>query len=301
VTGRSPLITVAVATCGRPAALERCLAALERGTRPPDALVVVDQASDEGTRRLVEGCQLPRPRYAPQPRLGLAASRNLALELSTTSIIAFTDDDCVPEPGWIEGIIAGFARDPTPAVVTGPVLSLGPETPGTFAVSERLRLTPSFHTGRCIPWHAGSGGNFAARRDVLVGHTGWDTRLGTGSPGLAGEDVEFLYRLMRAGVLVAYEPAAVVRHERQGWARRLATRYSYSFGIGAFCGLWLRRGDRFAVRMALDYTEVHARGLARGLVRRRPNVVHEHLRGLWGIPAGILYGLTATESEDRRR
>jgi GT2 family glycosyltransferase len=287
------LITVAVATCGRAAALERCLTALEHGTRRPEAVVVVDQASDDRARRLVEGCSLPHSRYAAQPRLGLAASRNLALELSPTSIIAFTDDDCVPDPGWIEGITAGFDRDPAPAVITGPVLSLGPETPGTFAVSERLKLTPSYHTGRCIPWHAGSGGNFAARRDVLLANSGWDTRLGTGSPGLAGEDVEFLYRLMRAGVLVRYEPAAIVRHERQGWDRRLATRYSYSYGIGALCGLWLRRGDRFAVRMALSYTEVHARGLARGLVRRRPDVIDEHLRGLAGIPAGILYGLTA--------
>lgn len=273
--------------------MSRCLTAIEGGSRRPDALLVIDQAPSEAARRRVEASSLPAARYVEQGLCGLAASRNLGLELAGSDVVAFTDDDVVPEPTWVEGIMAPLRRDPVPDVVTGPVLALGPDAPGLYAVSERLRLTPSYHTGRVIPWHAGSGGNFSARRALLIENGGWDERLGVGSPGLAGEDIELLYRLMRAGALVRYEPAALVRHERQSWERRLATRYSYSFGIGALCGLWVRRGDRFALRMALSYAWIHGRGVARGFKHLDPRIVHEHLRGLWGVAPGLLYGLRA--------
>jgi hypothetical protein len=143
-----------------------------------------------------------------------------------------------------------------------------------------------------LPWAAGSGGNFAAHRDLLLRYGGWDERLGPGSPGRAAEDAELLYRILRAGGVIRYEPAAVVRHEWQTWERRLATRSSYGYGVGALCGMWLRRGDRFAARMLSAYGRDHVRQVAAAVRGRDRRSLNEHLRALAGLVPGLLYGWT---------
>jgi cellulose synthase/poly-beta-1,6-N-acetylglucosamine synthase-like glycosyltransferase len=221
-------------------------------------VIVVDQAPSAESKEAVARSGL-QVRYEPQTRLGLSASRNLALGLCRTDVLAVTDDDCVPEPSWVEGIVSAFAREPRPHAMTGPVLPLGQPPPGSYAISLRPDLRRRDYRGRVIPWAVGSGGNFAAPAAVLRDAHGWDGRLGAGTPGMAGEDAEIIYRLMRAGHVVRYEPGAAVSHEWQERARRMSTRYSYAFGIGALCGIWIRRGDRFAVRLALTYANEHAR------------------------------------------
>ncbi len=286
-------LTVAVATCGRPAGLERCLAGLAEGVVAPGEVIVVDQDPSREARAVVEACGIEQRHYIEQVRLGLSASRNLALASASGSLLAVTDDDCMPDRGWVQAILAAFARAPTPAAVTGPVLPLGPQPPGTHAISLRPISTTVDARGQILPWRVGSGGNFAAPRALLRDHGGWDTRLGTGSPGKAAEDAELLYRLLRAGGVVRYEPDAVVRHEWQTWERRLATRYSYAYGVGAMCGMWLRRGDRFAMRMFLTYANDHARALARAARAHDRGTVNEHARGVGGLLPGLLYGLQA--------
>jgi GT2 family glycosyltransferase len=284
-------ITVAVATCGRPESLARCLRALASGTTRPRETIVVDQAPSPDSRRVVEQCGIEGARYLEQPRLGVSASRNLALAAASGVVLAVIDDDCAPDPGWVTALAAAFERDPTPTAVTGPILPLGAQPPGTHAISLRTATRPADHRGRMLPWIVGSGGNFAAWREVLAHHAGWDERLGPGSPGQAAEDAELLYRILRDGGMVRYEPAAVVRHEWQTWARRLATRSSYGHGIGALCGVWLRRGDSFAARMLAAYAKDHLRALAGAAGRRNGGATTEHGRALAGLLPGLLYGL----------
>ena len=64
-------------------------------------------------------------RYLRQPRLGLAASRNVALQQATMSIVAVTDDDCVPDRDWVANIERVLASPSAPDAVTGRVLPLG--------------------------------------------------------------------------------------------------------------------------------------------------------------------------------
>jgi GT2 family glycosyltransferase len=292
-------ITVAVATCGRPASLARCLEALAKGTTQPRETIVVDQAPSPVTRQIVQQCGMAGARYLEQPRLGLSAARNLALAVASGDVLATTDDDCAPDPGWVAALAAAFERDAKPSAVTGPVLPLGEQPAGTHAISLRTATVAVDYRGRVPPWVAGSGNNFAARRDVLTRHGGWDERLGTGSPGQAAEDAEILYRILRGGEIVRYEPAAVVRHEWQTRARRLATRSSYAHGAAAMCGLWLRRGDIFAVRMLAAYAKDHLTAVAGAALRLDRGALVEHLRALAGLVPGLIYGLAKPKSERR--
>ena len=286
-------ITVAVATCGRPVALARCLAAIARGAAPAAQVIVVDQSPSPAARRAAQEVAGLHVRYIEQPRLGLSASRNLALACTQTTLLAVTDDDCAPHARWVEAIAGAFARAPAPAAVTGPIVPLGAQPPGTYAVSLRAAAAPTDHCGRMLPWDAGSGANFAAAVAVLRACGGWDERLGVGSRGRAAEDADLLYRILRGGGVVRHEPEAIVAHEWQTWERRLATRSSYGFGVGALCGLWLRRGDPYALRMAAAYLRLHGRPLAAAALRRDRRAAREHARALRALAPGLLYGVTA--------
>ena len=293
-------LTVAVATCGRPAGLARCLQALSAGSARPREVIVVDQAPAGETRRAVESATGLRTRYLEQPRLGLSASRNLALASATTPLLAVTDDDCVPDDGWVAGLVAAFARRPHPAAVTGPIVALGPQPPGMHAVSLRTSLVARDHHGRALPWDVGSGANFAATTTVLRRVGGWDERLGVGAPGRAAEDVDLLLRLLTDGAVVRYAPEAVVAHDWQTLDQRLRSRFTYGFGVGALCGLRLRSGDAYALRMLAAYARLHAVKLARAARRGDRAVAGEHARALATLVPGTAYGLRARPRQPDR-
>lgn len=283
-------ITVAVASCGRPQSLARCLAGIQAQRLAPAEVIVVDQAPSEEARAVVHDSGL-NVRYQEQHRLGLSASRNLALALASSSVLAVTDDDCVPDPGWLEAISAAFRRRPRPAAVTGRILPLGERPPGGFAVSLRDSPQPVDHRGRQVPWGVGSGGNFAASVEVLRAVGGWDERLGAGTRGRAAEDAELIYRLLLSGELVRYDPAAIVHHAWQSRERRMATRWSYGFGVGALGGLRLAARDLFAMRLIWAYARHHLRLLARACRARVPTDVNGHIRALISVVPGLVYGL----------
>lgn len=283
--------TVAVATYARPEALARCLAAIAAGTGLPGEVLVVDQAPSARAEEVVLTSGLPGARYLPQAKLGLSASRNLALRHATRRYLAVTDDDCAPDPGWLDALAAAFVWSPVPAAVTGSILALGPQPPGTYAVSLRSSDVVVDHAGPVAPWVVGSGANFATETARLRRMGGWDERLGTGSPGRAAEDSELVYRYLRQRLLVRYDPAAVIRHEWQTVERRVATRWSYGFGVGAFLGLCARRGDAFLVWMLKSYAEHHARACLAAARHGDRALAWQHWRGLVSLIPGFSYGL----------
>jgi len=68
--------------------------------------------------------------YVGEPRRGVAYARNRGVEVARGEILAFTDDDCVPEPGWLRAMAERFASDPTIGLVGGKTLSHAPESRG---------------------------------------------------------------------------------------------------------------------------------------------------------------------------
>jgi len=262
-------------------------------TSSPAEVIVVDQLPSEEARAAVASSGLRGARYFEQDRLGLSASRNLALVSTGAEVLAVTDDDCVPDPAWLAAIDGALDRAPRADAITGPVLPLGERPAGAFAVSLRQSEVAVDHRDAAIPWSVGSGGNFAARRSVLLEAGGWDERLGAGSEGQAAEDAELFRLLLLAGAVIRYDPDAIVRHEWQTRERRISTRWSYGHGVGAMSGLRLARADPYAVRMLAAYSRLHVKPLIRGLVRRDRSLSAEHGRALASLAPGVAYGLRA--------
>lgn len=286
-------LTVAIATKDRPDRLLRCLTALFNGDLLPGEVVLVDQSSDPLQPEMQAWLdRAPVPlQYIRQDACGLSASRNQAAACARFLTIAFTDDDCVPDPGWVRAIWQTFAGENPPAAVSGRVLPLGPEKAGTFPVSLREGRERQDYQGKQIPWQVGTGGNFAIQQTWLLAAGLFDERFGAGSPGKSCEDSDLIYRLLGQGAVIRYEPDMVIYHERQSRGQRLSSRFSYAYGIGAFCALNLQRGDGFALRILLTWLARLARELGGAALHGQWQRVEERWFSLKGMLPGLLYGI----------
>jgi GT2 family glycosyltransferase/SAM-dependent methyltransferase len=219
-------ISVIVCTRRRPEKLRRCLAALQRLDPSPAEVIVVDNAPEECcTLKVVE--EFAGVIYRPEPALGLSRARNSGILHSSGEIVAFTDDDVLVHPRWLLGVWQAFSQD-TVFGMAGLVLPAELETQAQirfelnfdgFNRGYRPIAFDSFFFNsmldRGVPvWRIGAGANMAFRRNVFSRIGLFDERLGAGASGCS-EDTEFWYRMLAAGMSIAYEPRAVVWHSHR--------------------------------------------------------------------------------------
>jgi GT2 family glycosyltransferase len=295
-------IAVAISTRNRPDALRRCLESLGTGQLRPDVVIVADQSDGTETRQVVEEAYAGglASRYVRARPGGLGAAQNDAVAATTSEIVAVLDDDCVADERWLALIADAFVDEPELALVAGRVLPLGPPSPGTYAVSSRLSTEVREFAGKELPWHVGSGNNFAVRREWFERIGGCDERLGPGAPLRGGLDMDLFYRLLRAGGRGRYEPGILVLHERTTREGRLSRRPAYGFGMAAAIAIWLRDGDRFAWKVLGAWLRMRSILLLRALAKGRRQTVYEEALVLRGTMQGLVRGFLTTRSQPTR-
>ena len=114
-------IGVLVPTYRRPDDARRCLQALKEQTRPADQVILTVRDTDAETQAI-----FPELRELGLPldivlvsEGGVIAAMNKGREISTTDILAFTDDDSRPLPDWLEKIVDCFDNRPEVVGVGG--------------------------------------------------------------------------------------------------------------------------------------------------------------------------------------
>jgi len=208
-------ISVAIATRDRPEALAASLESVRAGHLLPAEIVVADQSSGPETRAVVAEAERPElpVRWLDGGANGLAGGQNAAFRHAAMPVVAVLDDDCVADPGWIEAIERAFGADPELALVGGRVLALPAVGDRTYAVASRTSPQRREFTTTSAPWNVGSGNNFALRRDWFDRVGGCDERLGPGTAGQGGLDIDLFYRVLRGGGRALYDPGAIVHHQ----------------------------------------------------------------------------------------
>jgi len=261
-------------------------------------VIIVDQSRGDTTSSIIETRRtrgLPII-YVRQQACGLAGSQNAAIARARCPIIAVLDDDCVPERGWIAVIEKSFASCKTLAALTGRVLPLEPDGDKIYPVSSRISTVRTDFTHKRSPWIVGSGNNFAVKREWFLNIGGCDERLGPGSVGKGGVDMDLFYRLLRVGGYVRYEPDMLVYHERQTKAGRIGRRSMYGRGMGACCTIWLRQRDLYALRVLAEWIFYRTRLFAAAILRCRWLSAYEELLMLIGTVRGLMYGVSVGSS-----
>jgi glycosyltransferase involved in cell wall biosynthesis len=250
--GEGAGITIVICTRNRPELLSDCLHTMKSFSYSPLEIIVVDNAPSGGeTKEVVAdlGCDDPRIRYTCEPRPGLSLARNHGLAEARYDIVAFTDDDVIPDSGWADAIAAGFAADPEAACVTGLVASSALETGPERYFDARYQWGDAFepcrydlgthrHSSGLYPFRAGifgTGANFAVRRGAIGHLGGFDPLLGAGSPGQGGEDLDLFLRIILTGGRICYLPSALVWHRHRSDLRAVKHQiHSYGHGFGAY-------------------------------------------------------------------
>ena len=103
------MISVVVPVYNGEKTLARCLTSLQSQTIPIDKyeIVVVDDGSKDGTRKVAEGCGVT---VISQKNQGPAAARNLGVKMAKGNIVLFIDVDCAAAPNWIEEMTKPFSN-----------------------------------------------------------------------------------------------------------------------------------------------------------------------------------------------
>lgn len=172
-------------------------------------MVVIDNTfGDEAAQRIATD---RGARYLIEPLVGLSRARNRALFECATDIIAFLDDDAVPDQKWLQHLIEPFA-DRKVAAVTGRI-----KTPDS--TSNGASAQPRVVNSQVPQWFEivtfgglGLGGNMALRRSACNGKKVFDERLGRGAPFQIGEESFAFAWILSRGFTAVYTPQAVVSH-----------------------------------------------------------------------------------------
>jgi len=229
---------------------------------PDFEVVVVDSSEGEEREKSAHLAARFRVKYIPEPRRGQSLARNSGLPHCTGEIVAFTDDDCLPEKDWLSRLVKNYSG-PEIWGCSGRIIPHRRESAADFFeevagqdLGEIRRVfTPAdvtFSPGLILqnagkvfakhmkgkglaPWNVGHGSSMSFRKSALEQLGGFDNRRGAGAPLESGEDLDINYRLLKSGHNIVYEPAAVVRHNhhRMTIEEVYSTRYYYSCGGAA--------------------------------------------------------------------
>ena len=273
----NPSVSLVVCTMNRAEQLARsALSGIVAAASLGFEVCVVDQSETDATARLIEGIAgVHLVRSEP----GLSRARNVGIRSTTSSLIAFTDDDVAFPAGWMAAIAGAFDDAGEIGMVCG------------RAVRSSGALMPGAVTG-CYVWPSNpfglaSGFNMALRRNVIDAVGGFDEELGAGGSYRAAEDTDIMYRVMRAGWLVACRDDITVVHDDWRTDREeIRTHWSYGVGAGAQTAKHQESGDDQAALIAMSEARKHAYWFVRHLVRLRSGQAALQAAYLSGMVSG---------------
>ncbi len=176
--------------------LAPCLHSLLSQSRPPDEIIVIDNASSDRTGAVARA--MAGVRVVDEPRKGLVMARARGRQEATSDVLVYVDADCLAPRTWLERIERRFRGDASLIALSGNYrfydwdwwgrtllraydFTLGPAT--HILVKYVLRIGVVFY-----------GGNFAVRREALELIGGFDTTIE-----FHGEDTNLGRRLSRVG------------------------------------------------------------------------------------------------------
>lgn len=297
--GFVPSCSVIICTRNRPKQVKQCLEAMSRLDYPAFEVVVVDNApSDLRTRQLAEMWAV---RYIVEPIPGLDRARNMGAQACTTEIVAYLDDDAIPEPGWLSGLVQEF-KDPLVMAVTGQIRASRVETEaerlcamigGTKIGGEERRVVDSATPN----WFEmanfggiGDGGNMAFRHNAFKVWPGFHERLDSGVVlDGCGEHYAF-FKLIDLGYRVAYTPHAVVLHPFPATMGFFLARYLKDLANATgYMTLLLYEEPKYR-RETMKYLVEGIRGTKRTWRAQVINPLPRHIIPRWRVLLGYLTG-----------
>lgn len=209
-----------------------CLASLRRATTFPHKLVVVDNASTDGSLEHLRQNGIPTLANAAEVSLARALNQGLTHFLADPQVrfVAWIHNDMLFFPGWLENLVAVAGRPEmgkvAPTNVKGDPAQYSDAWASRFMAEHREEFRP----GNDCPW--------IMRREVVERVGLFDERyIKCGGY----EDWDYNNRVQDAGWLVGTTGASVVWHEGMGTRSHVDNREAGAHNSGVYARKW---GDR---------------------------------------------------------
>lgn len=228
-----PEFSVVIPTHARPDRLRACvagIAALDLDGASVEVIVVNDGGAALDPESLADVHPGLSLRVINQPQQGPAAARNAGAAVARGRYLAFIDDDCVPDSGWLRAFARVQAEDDR-RLLGGRVENALVHN----AYSDASERITSFVYERSRAGGAAelffTTNNIALRADLFRTLGGFTTAI----PSQTAEDKDFCARWRAHGLALAHAPDAVVRHAHELTLRRfLRQHFNYGRGLLAF-------------------------------------------------------------------
>lgn len=214
-------ISVVICTHNRASSLKRTLASLTRQTLSHDAfeVLVVDNASTDNTKQVVNSCTDISATYIFEAKIGLSRARNTGWRAAQSPYVAFLDDDAEAAPKWLETIIMLFETSNTTPLAVGGTVSLLMSHSSPHWLSSELRsyLSELVCTEKRTELNNTAyylhGCNMAFSRSTLEYYCGFYEGVGRkGESLLSGAEIILQKNIISDGGKILYHPEASVLH-----------------------------------------------------------------------------------------
>lgn len=203
--------SVIIPTYRRPEKLAACLRSLEQQHFPHDdfeVIVVDDSGTGEADKPVAKVARRVSRRLVTQARRGAAAARNTGARIARGRFLAFTDDDCQPEPGWLDSLRSVMLAERSEVLVGGRVVNALTDDPFATATQSIVDFLMEYGS----PGHGEArlltSNNLCVPKAAFHRLGGFDEAF----QGAGGEDREFCWRWAHEAGRSVYAPQAVVRH-----------------------------------------------------------------------------------------
>ena len=195
-----------------------CLERLSKQQILPYQVIIVDNASTDGSSGIIQGFIETHPDMnfilLNEMKKGISSARNKGLQHADGDIIAFTDADCLPQEDWIKNMIELHKTDEIDGIggvvyIHNPITCLEKVQTLEMAVQRQFRQSIIDNEYNVFLGKFIMGCNASYKRGVFQQLKGWDEFYNN----FAGEDVDLSIRAFKKGFnLIAWHPELVVYH-----------------------------------------------------------------------------------------
>ncbi|MGK7943074.1 MAG: glycosyltransferase family 2 protein, partial [Microcystaceae cyanobacterium] len=192
-------------------------------------VIIVDDGSDNSLDTLINPYQNSlNLTLIRQENAGPAQARNTGASVAQGQYLAFTDDDCTPDPNWLSALENGFSQTPN-ALLGGKTLNALSDNLYSTASQLLIDYLYDYYNQNSGKIQFFASNNFALSRELFNQVGQFDISF----PLAAGEDREFCDRWLFLGYSLDYVPDAIVHHAHYLTLSKF-WRQHFNYGCGAF-------------------------------------------------------------------
>lgn len=211
-------VSVGVVTRNRAKDLNECLESLVCSREHIFELLVVDNDSEDDTKKVVKSYKKKLPiKYLHEKKVGYSYAYNKVLNEAEGDVVAFIDDDCVAGENWVEEVVFGFKKYKNVSAVVGRSINYYSSNPFSCVVSAYNKVWLESRVGErgeVFDYSVLDNKNIAFRvKKLRLKGLMFDEELGKRVGGGRGEDCDLGIHLEKLGMEARFCKRMIVEHK----------------------------------------------------------------------------------------